>query len=141
MKTLESFKIFYDEILQSNSRKYKQEVLRKYKDDEVIKKYLQIALDPYRVYGISTKKLSKQILSASSYVPRSRTVFELFDYLEQHNTGTTAEILECQCFAQCPGIPQQETPRTQLQALQGHCQLIEGTIRAHGRRRQKSQNP
>lgn len=98
MKTLESFKIFYDEILQSNSRKYKQEVLRKYKDDEVIKKYLQIALDPYRVYGISTKKLSKQILSASSYIPRSRTVFELFDYLEQHNTGTTAEILECQCF-------------------------------------------
>lgn len=98
MNTLESFKIFYDEILQSNSRKYKQEVLRKYKDDEVIKKYLQVALDPYRVYGISTKKLSKQILSASAYVPRSRTVFELFEYLEQHNTGTTTEILECQCF-------------------------------------------
>lgn len=112
MKTLESFKIFYDEILQSNSRKYKQEVLQKYKDDEVIKKYLQIAFDPYKVYGISTKKLSKQILSASSYVPRSRTVFELFDYLEQHNTGTTAEILECQCFVNAA-----ETSSTELAEL------------------------
>jgi hypothetical protein len=55
MNTLEQFKRFYNEITQNNSRNYKQEILRKYKDDEVIKRYLQIAFDPYRVYGISTK--------------------------------------------------------------------------------------
>lgn len=96
MKTLEQFKRFYNEITQNNSRKYKQEILQKYKDDEVVKRYLQIAFNPYVVYGISTKKLNKQILSVSLYVPKVHSVFELFDYLEAHNTGTTSEILECQ---------------------------------------------
>lgn len=96
MKTLEQFKIFYTEIMQNNSRKYKQEVLRKYKDNEVIKRYLQIAFDPYRVYGISTKKLNRQIMSASNYIPNANSIFELFEYLTAHNTGTFNEILECQ---------------------------------------------
>ena len=96
MKTLEQFKRFYNEITQNNSRKYKQEILRKYKDDEVIKKYLQIAFNPYVVYGISTKKLNTEVRSIASYIPKTSTVFELFDYLAEHNTGTFAEILECQ---------------------------------------------
>ena len=96
MKTLEQFKRFYNEITQNNSRKYKQEVLRKYKDDEVIKRYLQIAFNPYVVYGISTKKLNTEVRSIASYIPQTSTVFELFDYLAEHNTGTFSEILECQ---------------------------------------------
>ncbi len=96
MKTLEQFKRFYNEITQNNSRKYKQEILRKYKDDEVVKRYLQIAFNPYVVYGISTKKLNTEVRSIASYVPQTSTVFELFDYLTEHNTGTFAEILECQ---------------------------------------------
>lgn len=96
MKTLEQFKRFYNEIIQNNSRKYKQEILRKYKDDEVVKRYLQIAFNPYVVYGISTKKLNTEIRSIASYIPKTSTVFELFDYLAEHNTGTFAEILECQ---------------------------------------------
>lgn len=96
MKTLEQFKRFYNEIIQNNSRKYKQEILRKYKDDEVVKRYLQIAFNPYVVYGISTKKLNTEVRSIASYIPKTSTVFELFDYLAEHNTGTFAEILECQ---------------------------------------------
>lgn len=96
MKTLEQFKRFYNEIIQNNSRKYKQEILRKYKDDEVVKRYLQIAFNPYIVYGISTKKLNTEVRSIASYIPKTSTVFELFDYLAEHNTGTFAEILECQ---------------------------------------------
>lgn len=96
MKTLEQFKRFYNEITQNNSRKYKQEILRKYKDDEVIKRYLRIAFNPYVVYGISTKKLNTEVRSIASYIPKTSTVFELFDYLVRHNTGTFAEILECQ---------------------------------------------
>ena len=96
MKTLEQFKRFYNEIIQNNSRKYKQEILQKYKDDEVVKRYLQIAFNPYVVYGISTKKLNTEIRSIASYIPKTSTVFELFDYLAEHNTGTFAEILECQ---------------------------------------------
>jgi DNA ligase-1 len=96
MNTLEQFKRFYNEITQNNSRNYKQEILRKYKDDEVIKKYLQIAFDPYRVYGISTKKLSTEVRSIAAFIPQTSTVFGLFDYLAEHNTGTFLEILECQ---------------------------------------------
>ena len=61
MRTLQHFNEFVKEITSSNSKKFKQEVLQKYKDDEIIQKYLKIAFDPYRVYGISTKKLYKEI--------------------------------------------------------------------------------
>ena len=95
MRTLVKFKLFVAEIQASNSKKYKQEVLKKFKDDEVIQKYLKIAFDPYTVYGISYKKLSTQIRSASNYIPKTNSVFELFDYLAVHNTGTFDDILEC----------------------------------------------
>ena len=96
MKTLEQFCKFIREINFSNSRLHKQSVLKRYKDDPVIRKYLQIAFDPYKVYGISTKKLNRQILACANYFPQTTTVFELFEYLEAHNTGTMSEILECQ---------------------------------------------
>lgn len=96
MKTLEQFCKFINEINSSNSRLHKQSVLKKYKDDPIICKYLQIAFDPYKVYGISTKKLNRQILACANYFPQTTTVFELFEYLEAHNTGTMSEILECQ---------------------------------------------
>jgi DNA ligase-1 len=94
MRTLIKFKLFVAEIQASNSKKYKQEVLKKYKDDEDIKRYLKIAFDPYTVYGISYKKLSKDF--GYNGEREDLNVFELFDYLAEHNTGSTAEIVECQ---------------------------------------------
>lgn len=96
MRTLQHFNNFVKEITASNSRLHKQAVLQKYKDDEVVKKYLQIAFDPYRVYGISTKKLSKQVDSDPNAISLITSVFGLFSYLTSHNTGTSREIYECQ---------------------------------------------
>lgn len=96
MNTLMHFKNFYKEIRSSNSRKYKQEVLQKYKDDEVIQKYLKIAFDPYTVYGISTKKLHKMVRGMSGYVIDN--TFALFDYLAENNTGTDQDVRVCQEF-------------------------------------------
>ena len=93
MRTLVKFKLFVAEIQASNSKKYKQEVLKKYKDDEDIKRYLKIAFDPYTVYGISTKKLHKEV--AGIYTVDSGDVFGLFDYLAIHNTGRDEDILVC----------------------------------------------
>lgn len=93
MKTLQHFNEFVKEITASASRKYKQEVLTKYKDDEVIQKYLKIAYDPYLVFGISEKKLHKQV-SCVAYP--ADNVFDLFYWLEKHNTGTDAAIKMCQ---------------------------------------------
>lgn len=93
MKTLMHFTDFVNQINESNSRLYKQEVLRKYKDDPIICKYLQIAFDPYKVYGISTKKLHKNV-SGVAYPADS--IFDLFYWLEKHNTGTDVAVNMCQ---------------------------------------------
>lgn len=97
MRTLMHFRDFVKETMESNSRLHKQAVLKKYADDVVVQRYLQIAFDPYRVYGLSTKKLHKEI-SGDTFVTalESLDVFDLFDYLETHNTGTTTEIVRCQ---------------------------------------------
>lgn len=94
MKTLQHFNEFVKEITASASRKYKQEVLTKYKDDEVIQKYLKIAYDPYLTFGISEKKLAKSIPGMNPY-PCDST-FELFDYLNLHNTGRDCDVKLCQ---------------------------------------------
>lgn len=94
MKTLTHFKDFVNEITESASRLHKQEVLKKYKDDEVVKQYLQIGYNPYEVYGISTKKLNKSIGGMTPYT--FDTIFELFDYLKVHNTGRDCDVKLCQ---------------------------------------------
>lgn len=94
MKTLQHFNEFVKEITASASRKYKQEILTKYKDDEVVKQYLKIAYDPYLVFGISEKKLAKSIPGMNPY-PCDST-FELFDYLNLHNTGRDCDVKLCQ---------------------------------------------
>ena len=94
MKTLIHFKEFYNEITKNNSRIYKQQVLAQYKDDKIIGRYLKIAFDPYLVFGISTKKLNK-IVGASG-ITGIESVFDLFEYLSTHNTGTDQTISLCQ---------------------------------------------
>lgn len=93
MRTLQHFNNFVKEITSSNSRLHKQAVLQKYKDDEVVKRYLQIAFDPYKVYGISAKKLTKDVFYGEVEVVLD--VFDLFDYLEEHNTGRDCDIATC----------------------------------------------
>lgn len=94
MRTLIKFKLFVAEIQASNSKKYKQTVLQKFKDDEDIKRYLKIAFDPYTVYGISTKKLKKEVRVGECLCPP--TVFDLFEYLKEHNTGRDYDVAVCQ---------------------------------------------
>lgn len=93
MKTLQHFNEFVKEMTSSASRKYKQDILTKYKDDEVVKQYLKINYDPYTIFGISEKKLHKQV-SCVAYP--ADNVFDLFYWLEKHNTGTDAAIKMCQ---------------------------------------------
>ena len=99
MKTLQHFNEFVKEIMSSNSRLHKQAVLKKYKDDEIVKRYLQIAFDPYKVFGISTKKLNKVV--GGTVINCIESVFDFFDYLETHNTGSDADISVCQEVLNC----------------------------------------
>lgn len=94
MNTIVHFKNFVNEINGSNSRLFKQSVLQKYKDDRIVQRYLQIAFDPFKVYGISTKKLNKIV--GGTVINCIESVFDFFDYLENHNTGSDADISICQ---------------------------------------------
>ena len=94
MNTIVHFKNFVNEINESNGRLYKQSVLKKYKDDRIIQRYLQIAFDPFKVFGISTKKLNKIV--SGGVINCIENVFNLFDYLEEHNTGSDVDISICQ---------------------------------------------
>lgn len=94
MKTLQHFNEFVKEITSSNSKKFKQGVLEKYKDDHIVQQYLKLAFDPYVVYGISSKKLAKDVRVGECQCPL--TVFDLFDYLMEHNTGRDYDIAVCQ---------------------------------------------
>ena len=93
MKSLTKFKRFVEEIRLSASRKYKQEILEKWKEDVVILTYLQFAFNPYITFGISTKKLHKKL---GIYLEPSGSVFELLEYLKVNNTGRDEDILLCQ---------------------------------------------
>jgi DNA ligase-1 len=109
MNTLLHFKKFYEEIKSSNSRKYKQDILQKYKDDEIIQKYLKIAFDPYTVYGISIKKLYKDVRVGDVWC--APTVFDLFDYLTVHNTGRDLDVAVCQLAINWLASDDQEAAR------------------------------
>ena len=95
MKSLIKFKEFVDEIRLSTSRKYKQEVLEKYKEDVNVLTYIQYAFNPYITFGISTKKLNKPVGSDHG-ITGIDSVFKLLDYLKVYNTGSDRIISLCQ---------------------------------------------
>ena len=95
MITLTKFRIFVDKLNKDNSRKYKMSVLEEYKDDEVIKYYLNFVFNSYITTGISDKKLSK----INYYKDLSFTfesVKDLLEHIRVNNTGKD-DIL-CEIF-------------------------------------------
>jgi DNA ligase-1 len=113
MNTLLHFNEFVKEISSNGSKKFKQSVLQKYKDDEVIQRYLKINFDPYTRYGISVKKLYKEVRVGECLCPL--TVFDLFDYLAEHNTGRDYDVAVCQIALEW--LAQDDTECAQLLEL------------------------
>lgn len=113
MNTLQHFNEFVKEITSNGSKKFKQSVLQKYKDDEIVQKYLKINFDPYTRYGISVKKLYKEVRVGECQCPL--TVFDLFDYLAEHNTGRDYDVAVCQIALEW--LAQDDTECAQLLEL------------------------
>lgn len=85
----EVIKIFKE--LQESSGKRLQEILEENKDNELLKKVLWFVYNPYIVTGLSTKKINKVVKIQTKYTP-TKTIEEVFEYLQEHNTGTDTDI-------------------------------------------------
>ena len=99
----EVIKIFKE--LQENSGKRLQEILEENKDNELLKKVLWFVYNPYIVTGLSSKKINKIVNTQTKYAP-AETIEEVFEYLQEHNTGTDIDIAYVLEFIQ--GKPDQE---------------------------------
>ena len=91
--------------LQKSSGKRLQEILEENKDNELLKKVLWFVYNPYIVTGLSTKKINKVVKIQTKYTP-AKTIEEVFEYLQEHNTGTDTDIAYVFEFIQ--GKPDQE---------------------------------
>ena len=105
MQTLIAFNEFVTEINQSNSRNYKLDILKKYRDNDIIKKYLFFIYNPYITTGISNKKIYKILTKDYRDKNQVRSVFDLLDYITNNNTGTDADISVCQRYLSSIGDP------------------------------------
>lgn len=85
----EVIKIFKE--LQESSGKRLQEILEEHKDNELLKKVLWFVYNPYIVTGLSSKKINKIVNKQIKYAP-AETIEEVFEYLQEHNTGTDVDI-------------------------------------------------
>lgn len=99
----EVIKIFKE--LQESSGKRLQEILEENKDNELLKKVLWFVYNPYIVTGLSGKKINKIVNKQIKYAP-AETIEEVFEYLQEHNTGTDIDIAYVLEFIQ--GKPDQE---------------------------------
>lgn len=99
----EVIKIFKE--LQESSGKRLQEILEENKDNELLKKVLWFVYNPYIVTGLSSKKINKMVNTQIKYAP-AETIEEVFEYLQEHNTGTDVDIAYVLEFIQ--GKPDQE---------------------------------
>ena len=77
--------------LKENSGKRLQEILEENKDNSLLKDVLYFVYNPYIVTGLSTKKMSKEVPFQTKYKP-AKNIYEVFDYLVEHNTGTDIDI-------------------------------------------------
>lgn len=98
MQSLIKFNDFVKEINKENGRLYKLSVLEKYKEDEDIKKYLQYVYDPFLIFGIGEKKLSKVFSSYNLQYNQIESTYDLLNYLLKNNTGSDENILVCQTY-------------------------------------------
>ena len=89
MRTIGVFKDFVDEMKLDNSRNYKISVLTKWKNNEIVKAYLNFIFNPFVRTGISAKKFERAM---SMDAPGRVSPWELMQYLQQHNTGTDEDL-------------------------------------------------
>ncbi|EGT3659702.1 TPA: hypothetical protein SOL37_002672 [Clostridioides difficile] len=97
MKELLEVKKIFDSLAATSSRKEKERILEKYKNNRMFVECLQFLLDTYITTGISKKKISK-FLNNVAY-NNLNNIYDMIDYLIENNTGKDTDIKTIQVFA------------------------------------------
>lgn len=75
-------------LQETTGKKAKSTYITENKTDKLFIKVLEFLYNPFKVSGISTKKLNKDV----DKIPNIMNLSELLDYLTAHNTGTDYDI-------------------------------------------------
>ena len=77
-----------ESLQETTGKKAKSTYITENKTDKLFIKVLEFLYNPFKVSGISTKKLNKDV----DKIPNTMNLSELLDYLTAHNTGTDYDI-------------------------------------------------
>lgn len=116
MTQLEKISEFITRINFMNSRKYKEEVLKDYIDDNDIKLFLYYMFNPYIVTGISRKKVDfepdSSVLTDSNAVNSNIEILDMFNNIVSKESINNNTLLEL--YAYFKSIPEQYVPLAKL---------------------------
>lgn len=97
MKKLLEVKNIFDSLVATSSRKEKERMLEKHKNNRMFVECLQFLLDSNIQTGISKSKIFKELNSIS--YNELDNIYDMIDYLINNNTGRDIDVKTVQVFA------------------------------------------
>ncbi|MCC0698497.1 DNA ligase [Clostridioides sp. ZZV15-6383] len=97
MKELLEVKKIFDSLASTSSRKEKERILEKYKNNRMFVECLQFLLDSNILTGISKNKICKNLNNTSHN--ELENIYDMIDYLIKNNTGRNIDVKTIQVFA------------------------------------------
>ena len=96
MSELKTIQIFVEEINKENGRNYKIEILKKYEGNSEIINFLEFLFNPFKITGISNKKIEKEV--ALEDMCHFNDITEVINYLCLNNTGSDDNLRKVQTY-------------------------------------------
>ena len=101
MNNIVELKDVFKEIKSVSSKKAKEDIIKKYKDNELFTKTLKFVYDDFITTGISTKKINANIKDNEFMVLNTGFKYNyenLLDWVREHNTGKLDTVYMLQTY-------------------------------------------
>lgn len=79
---------FTEKMLNTSGAKAKQEILREYNENNLVKQFVKITHDPRIVFGIQMKKLEKAMSIVTNDYSPEYCLEDMLEYVSENNTGS-----------------------------------------------------
>ena len=101
MNNIIELKDIFKEIKSVSSKKAKEDIIKKYKDNELFTKTLKFVYDDFITTGISTKKINANVKDNEFMVLNTSFKYNyenLLDWVKKHNTGKLDTVYMLQTY-------------------------------------------